>query len=593
MSASFSIAALLTFRMAPAGVINRVRALLDGLILAVSLSFVVASLGAAPSARLPLGYPVADLMLLTIVVLSARRSSGAPRITLAFFGAGYVLQLVADAGGLFPHITRVGGLLLVGLAAWWPADLSDATANDGPGELWQLTIPWFGILALISSASWAAYRGVRFDADSTSTVLVVGVLFVLSQVLAIDESRRWLRRTRTAESNLRGRTELLGQIIEHAPLGIARVSRDLRYLDSNPHLAKMLGIAPEELVGAPLSQFTGLDDLAAARRRLELLSLGKVDYVELDTAMRTADRREIWVHRVVTPVFGSGGRLDYFVVMFEDETAKHASEKAAMANLAGLERLSHLKSEFMSMVSHEFRTALTGIQGYSEVMKVDDVSPEEVREFAGDINADALRLNRLITDMLDMDRIESGRMQLHIADTDINQLTIEAADRARMSTAKHTIRVETDPRIISIQADADRLTQVVSNLLSNAIKYSPDGGDILVATNRQDGDVVVGVSDHGIGIPPEFRSRIFGRYERFEDPSSNKVMGTGLGLALSQQIVEMHKGRIWVESEVGHGSTFKFAIPMTLVRASAATAIDLDSTVEAAGTSELSGFKEG
>ncbi len=566
-----AISAVLTFRMAPAGIINRLRALLDGVVLAVSLSFVAAAFGVAPSDRLPLGYPVADLVLLTVIVLSARRASGPPRITLALLGAGYTLQLVADSTGVFPDVSRVGALLLVGLAAWWPADLADASVHSGPGELWQLTIPSLGILAVIGTASWVEHMGSGFDANSTSTALAVGVLFVLSQVLAINESLRWLRRTQTAETALRARTELMSDMIEHAPLGIARLSRDLRLLDPNARLAEMLGIAQRALAGSSLGRFISPEDLDDAKGQLERMSTRRVERVEGGSAMRTADGREIWVHRVVTPMFERDGRIDFYIVMFEDETARHASEKAAMTNLAGLERLSRLKSEFMSMVSHEFRTALTGIQGYSEVMKEDEVSPEEVKEFAEDINADALRLNRMISEMLDIDRIESGRMQLHIGDVDLNQLVTDAADRAGIATNQHNLRIAADATITPIRADGDRITQVVGNLLSNAIKYSPQGGDIVVATKRNEGDVEVSVTDHGTGIPREFLSRIFGRYERFEGTGADNVIGTGLGLALAQQIIEMHKGRIWVESEVGHGSTFKFTIPTTIgVPASAA-----------------------
>src|SRR5260370_36770655 len=118
---------------------------------------------------------------------------------------------------------------------------------------------------------------------------------------------------------------------------------------------------------------------------------------------------------------GRGGRVRNYLVMFDDITEDHNAGEVALANLAELENLSRLKSEFMSMVSHEFRTALTGIQGYSELMSSQDVSTDEVREFAGDINSDALRLNRMITEMLDLDRIEPGQMALRRPPTDRNQ----------------------------------------------------------------------------------------------------------------------------------------------------------------------------
>ena len=233
-----------------------------------------------------------------------------------------------------------------------------------------------------------------------------------------------------------------------------------------------------------------------------------------------------------------------------------------MANLAGLERLSQLKSEFVSLVSHEFRTALVGIQGFSEMIRDQDLAPGEAKAFAGDINNDALRLNRMITEMLDLDRIEAGRLTLNIVELDLNSLLEDASVRARASSAKHTIVTRLDPALPAVKGDSDRLFQVVSNLLSNAVKYSPGGGEIAVTSHAQDGLVQVDIRDHGMGIPPEFVKKLFGRYERFEDKNKAKIIGTGLGLAITRQIVEMHGGKIWVDSAVGSGSEFHFTVPV-------------------------------
>jgi signal transduction histidine kinase len=196
------------------------------------------------------------------------------------------------------------------------------------------------------------------------------------------------------------------------------------------------------------------------------------------------------------------------------------------------------------------------------------VAPDEVKDFANDINSESLRLNRMITEMLDLDRIESGRIQLHTERVDLNALIAGVAERTQMSTDKHQVGLALDPALPRVDADKDRLTQVVSNLLSNAVKYSPDGGDVTVTTRVVDRSVEVSVNDHGRGIPPEFISKIFGRYERYEGAGKAQVVGTGLGLAISQQIVQLHKGRIWVESALGAGSTFRFTLPLPAAPAS-------------------------
>jgi signal transduction histidine kinase len=248
--------------------------------------------------------------------------------------------------------------------------------------------------------------------------------------------------------------------------------------------------------------------------------------------------------------------------MYEDTDAEHAANEAAAAHLAGLERLNRLKSEFVSLVSHEFRTALVGIQGFSEMIRDEDVSLEEAKSYAADINKDAERLNRMINDMLDLDRIEAGRLTLQVQPVAINGLLEEAVERARASSARHEITTHLEVQEPVIACDPDRIAQVIANLLSNAIKYSPQGGEIEVSSVARDGVVDVGVRDHGIGIAPEFIQRLFSRYERYEQTTS-KILGTGLGLAITRQIVEMHGGNIWVDSTLGAGSDFHFTLPAT------------------------------
>ena len=277
---------------------------------------------------------------------------------------------------------------------------------------------------------------------------------------------------------------------------------------------------------------------------------------------RRADGTRFWLDWSVTAVRSVSGRIEFFLAMFDDVTARHEAEETQLANLAQLEKLNRLKSEFVSMVSHEFRTALVGIQGFSELLRDEEMAAPEVHAVAADINNDAQRLNRMITEMLDLDRMEAGKIRLELKPLDLNALVREAVERARMTTDKHTINVYLDAGLPAVSGDADRLTQVITNLLSNAIKYSPNSGEIRVTSRLDGAQALVSVLDHGRGIPTEFISRLFGRYERFEDKHAGKIIGTGLGLAITRQIVEMHGGRIGVESTVGQGSEFAFTIPL-------------------------------
>ncbi len=227
-----------------------------------------------------------------------------------------------------------------------------------------------------------------------------------------------------------------------------------------------------------------------------------------------------------------------------------------------LEKVNRAKSEFVSIVSHEFRTPLTGIQGFSEMMRDEDLPNAEMKEYAADINKDAQRLNRLINDMLDLSRMEAGRMTLDREPTDLNAIVADVVGRIRPNAPEHPISLELDTTLPRLAGDRDRLTQVVSNLLSNAVKYSPTGGAIIITTAHDQDGVHLAVRDHGMGIPEDALDRIWEEYSRVESRETKGIQGTGLGLPIVRQIVTMHGGKVWVESEVGRGSVFHVLLPL-------------------------------
>ena len=252
-------------------------------------------------------------------------------------------------------------------------------------------------------------------------------------------------------------------------------------------------------------------------------------------------------------------------------TAAEAFERQRAA-VVELERLNRAKSDFVSIVSHEFRTPLTGIQGFSEMMASEDLTLDEMREYAGDINKDAHRLNRMITEMLDLDKMESGRMQLNRERLDLNAVITDAVDRVRPNAPQHPLSLRLDPLVGEMTGDRDKLTQVIANLLSNAVKYSPNGGEIVVSTRVEGGAAHVVVRDHGMGIPKAALETIFERYGRVESPATRYIQGTGLGLPIVRQIVQLHGGTVWAESSVGEGSVFHITLPRAAVGAAVAEA---------------------
>ena len=584
----FAVAGVLAFTSAPSRLATRGGTVLAGSIVALSLLFVAWAAGLsnvyATSTQslatqvIALAYPVGDIIIATTLVVALRRARRADVGRMLLLIGGLACNALADSA--FAYMTANGtygvlgsaldtgwvvGYLLIALAPLWPARPTGTEAPEGPIELWQLGLPWVAVLAAAATVIRMAALGQALDPFASALAGGIGVLLVANQVLTHRDSLDLLDQSRRMEAQLARRNNLLDQIVSHAPLGIARVGTDMKIIDVNPRMAALLRIEPQKMVGTAVADYLRQDEFERVFEVFQPLWRGAVDTVESDSRAIRADHSEVWLHWSATGVRNASGRIDYFIAMYEDNDAEHAANEAAAAHLAGLERLNRLKSEFVSLVSHEFRTALVGISGFSEMIRDEDVTLDEAKVYAGDINKDAERLNRMINDMLDLDRIEAGRLTLHHQTVDMNNLLEDAVDRARASSARHTFTCNLAVEKPVVQADPDRIAQVLSNLLSNAIKYSPDGGDIAVTSLARDGVVEVSVHDHGVGIAPEFVDRLFSRYERYEK-SASKIIGTGLGLAISRQIVEMHGGKIWVESKQGDGSDFRFTIPVGQVQ---------------------------
>ena len=223
------------------------------------------------------------------------------------------------------------------------------------------------------------------------------------------------------------------------------------------------------------------------------------------------------------------------------------------------------KSEFLANMSHELRTPLNAIIGFSEVLseRMFGELNEKQEEYSKDIHASGQHLLSLINDILDLSKIEAGRMELELSDFHLptaldSALTLVRERAGRRSIALH---LSVDERLGQIQADERKLRQVVLNLLSNAIKFTPEGGRIDVMAAPKDGVVEVAVSDTGVGIAPEDQEAVFEEFRQV-GTADKKVEGTGLGLTLCRKFVELHGGKIWVKSELGKGSTFTFTIPV-------------------------------
>jgi signal transduction histidine kinase len=233
---------------------------------------------------------------------------------------------------------------------------------------------------------------------------------------------------------------------------------------------------------------------------------------------------------------------------------------------AQLEVANRHKSEFLANMSHELRTPLNAIIGFSDVLlqKMFGELNEQQADYLADIRSSGSHLLTLINDILDLSKIEAGRMELELAPFSLVAALNNAVILVRERALGHGIKLELEvaPELDTIVADERKLKQVVVNLLANAVKFTPDGGTVRLRAARENGEVRLAIQDTGIGIAPEDQERIFEEFQQASHQSEKSREGTGLGLSLSRRMVELHGGTISVESAPGRGSTFTVALPL-------------------------------
>jgi two-component system phosphate regulon sensor histidine kinase PhoR len=241
-----------------------------------------------------------------------------------------------------------------------------------------------------------------------------------------------------------------------------------------------------------------------------------------------------------------------------------------LEDISELRRLQQIRAEFIDNLSHELRTPLTTVSLLAETLTREaetagDAIPLKMRDRIGKIEVETGHLVQMVSELLDLSRIESGGSIGTVDLLDLGQLATESTERLRLFADRQgvTLRVERHPSLPSVQGDEERIGQVFVNLLHNAVKFSPDGGDVTVTVRTDAGRVVTSVADHGVGIPRAAQARIFERFYKVDRARvRGEAGGTGLGLAIARHIIEQHGGTIWVESTEGAGSTFSFGLPI-------------------------------
>lgn len=403
------------------------------------------------------------------------------------------------------------------------------------------------------------------------TIFVAGVMAMASQFnativesLALRFEKQDLLQSRNAlqishdvlEDRVRERTVALQQevherarseaharaMLQAIPDTVFRVTHAGVLLDFQPRdLLRSLAL-PENFVGKNVAEIVPPDvarDVTAAVA--EVLRTGQPQVCEYPLSVQGT------LHNYEARLVVSGP--DEVVGIVRDITQRKEVER--------------LKDEFISTVSHELRTPLTSLVGFTELMLNRQFSPERQRQYMGLVHDESVRLAHIVNDLLDLQSSQSGNFTYHFSALDIEALLKKCALLFEQRIV--SLRFAIASPLPLVTADDERIRQMVTNLLSNAMKFSPAEGPVTIGARAQEGEVVIWVADEGVGIPEEAIPKLFDRFYRVDHKELRHIGGAGLGLALVKEIVVAHKGRVWVESSLGQGSTFFFTLPLVAV----------------------------
>lgn len=361
--------------------------------------------------------------------------------------------------------------------------------------------------------------------------------------------------------------QLLIAIIDSSDDAI--VSKNLQGIVTswNHGAERIFGYKAREMVGQPITRLFPADKQMEEPQILARLQKGE-RVAHFETKRVRKDGVVIDVSLTISPVRNAEGVIVGASKIARDITSHKQVTEQARAAAAEAERQSRMKDEFLATLSHELRTPLQSIRGWTQLLLSGPLDEKEVREGLEVIDRNALAQTRIIEDLLDMNRILSGKVRLDMQRVELRAIIEAALETIKPAALAKNIRLQAvlDPLVKGVLGDPSRLQQIFWNLLSNAVKFTPSGGQVMVSLARVNSHLEVSVSDNGIGIRPEFLPQVFERFRQADASTTRRHGGLGLGLAIVKHLTELHGGSVRVKSAgEGQGATFSVLLPLAVI----------------------------